>query len=60
VNMIVLLSFLQIVLRRFIIENAVKESNPDVGSSSIMHFGSLTSSYPMDVLFRSPPEIPLL
>lgn len=43
----------------YIIEKAVNESNPDVGSSSNTHEGLLTSSNPMDVLLRSPPDIPL-
>ena len=37
---------------------AVNESNPEVGSSSNITFGSETSSNPIDVLFFSPPEIP--
>lgn len=37
---------------------AEKESSPDVGSSRNMMLGFVISSYPMDVLFLSPPEIP--
>lgn len=38
--------------------NAVNESNPEVGSSSMRQSGSLTNSTPIDALFLSPPEIP--
>lgn len=46
--------------KRLIITKAVKESRPDVGSSSRMQYGSLTNSTPIEVLFLSPPEIPLI
>jgi hypothetical protein len=39
---------------------AVKESNPDVGSSRRITNGSETNSIAIDVLFLSPPEIPLI
>ena len=38
---------------------AVKESNPVVGSSKKMRFGSVMSSTPIEHLFLSPPETPL-
>jgi len=37
----------------------VNESNPEVGSSSSIQLGLVTSSNPIEVLFFSPPEIPL-
>ena len=37
---------------------AVKLSSPEVGSSRKIAQGSLTISYPIDVRFFSPPEIP--
>ena len=37
----------------------VRESRPEVGSSRTTTDGSLISSKAMDVLFFSPPEIPL-
>jgi hypothetical protein len=37
----------------------VRESRPDVGSSSIITFGLLISSKAIEVLFFSPPETPL-
>lgn len=39
---------------------AVKESNPVVGSSKNKSIGSVISSTPIEVLFRSPPETPLI
>ena len=39
-------------------EVAVKESNPVVGSSRKIRFGSVMSSTPIDVLFLSPPDTP--
>ena len=36
---------------------AIKESKPDVGSSSKMTLGSVISSTPIAVRLRSPPEI---
>lgn len=44
VKMIVLLSFLHMVLNKFMMEKAVNESSPEVGSSNMIHFGSLTNS----------------
>lgn len=41
-------------------KNAVKLSNPEVGSSNIKTFGFVTSSNPIEVLFLSPPEIPCI
>ena len=38
--------------------SAVELSSPLVGSSSRMTTGSVISSYPIEVLFLSPPEIP--
>lgn len=43
----------------FISFNAVVESRPDVGSSISKSYGFVISSYPIEVLFRSPPESPL-
>lgn len=40
--------------------NAVNESKPEVGSSSIIQNGSLINSTPIDVLFLSPPDIPFI
>lgn len=37
---------------------AVELSSPVVGSSKKITLGSVSNSTPMDVLFRSPPEIP--
>ena len=37
---------------------AVNESNPEVGSSRRITYGSETSSNPIEVLFLSPPDIP--
>jgi len=39
---------------------AVKESRPVVGSSKKINCGSVISSTPIDVLFLSPPETPLI
>lgn len=47
-------------LRVSITEVAVKESRPVVGSSKKMRFGSVMSSTPIDVLFLSPPDTPLM
>lgn len=41
------------------ITKAVNESKPEVGSSNRIQNGSVTNSTPIDVLFLSPPEIPL-
>jgi hypothetical protein len=41
------------------IDIAVNESSPDVGSSKKMILGLVISSYPIEVLFLSPPDIPL-
>jgi len=38
-------------------ERALKESRPEVGSSSKIRDGSETSSTPIEVRLRSPPEI---
>ena len=38
---------------------AVVASRPDVGSSSSINEGLISSSCPTDTLFRSPPDIPL-
>ena len=38
--------------------NAVKESNPEVGSSNNITVGSVTNSTPIEVLFLSPPDSP--
>lgn len=43
----------------FITLKAVLLSSPEVGSSKIQRFGFLIKSYPIDVLFLSPPESPL-
>ncbi len=43
-----------------IIFNAFQESRPDVGSSNIIIFGFDTNSYPIDVLFFSPPDNPFI
>ena len=40
--------------------NAVNESSPDVGSSNKTQYGSDINSNPIDVLFLSPPDIPLI
>lgn len=47
-------------LRYFTIMKEVKESKPEVGSSSIRTLGSLINSKAIDVLFFSPPDIPLI
>lgn len=47
-------------LRSFITWVAVNESRPVVGSSKNIRLGSVMSSTPMDVLFLSPPETPLM
>ena len=47
-------------LRSCIRERDVSESSPLVGSSRKIKDGLVISSTPMDVLFRSPPEIPLI
>jgi hypothetical protein len=47
-------------LKVSITEVAVKESSPVVGSSKKMSYGSVISSTPMEVLFLSPPETPLM
>lgn len=39
---------------------ALKLSSPDVGSSSNMIGGSVISSTPIEVRFRSPPEMTFL
>jgi len=39
---------------------AVKESNPVVGSSKKISIGSVINSTPMEVLFLSPPDTPLI
>ena len=39
---------------------AVNESSPVVGSSKKISMGSVMSSTPMEVLFLSPPETPLM
>jgi hypothetical protein len=39
---------------------AVNESKPVVGSSRNIRLGSVMSSTPIEVLFLSPPEIPLI
>lgn len=41
-------------------EVAVNESSPVVGSSRKMRLGSVISSTPIEVLFLSPPETPLI
>ena len=48
--------FLAWFLSEFTIPSALKLSSPEVGSSKSMSEGSVTSSTPMAVLFRSPPE----
>jgi len=55
VMLFVLASFFSIL----IIFNEVVESKPLVGSSQRSKLGSVISSYPILVLFLSPPEIPL-
>jgi hypothetical protein len=45
-------------LRSNTIRRAVDESRPLVGSSSSKREGSVISSYPIDTLFLSPPEMP--
>lgn len=47
-------------LRKRITLRAVVESNPVVGSSRKMIDGLMSNSTPMEVLFFSPPEIPLI
>ncbi len=39
---------------------AVAESRPVVGSSRNIRLGLVRSSTPIEVLFRSPPEMPLI
>jgi len=46
-------------LKSSITEHAVNESRPVVGSSKNIKLGSVMSSTAIDVLLRSPPEIPL-
>ena len=41
----------------FTIDNALKLSRPDVGSSNKIKLGSVISSTPIAVRFLSPPEI---
>ena len=41
-------------------EVAVKESKPVVGSSKKIKLGSVISSTPIEVLFLSPPDTPLI
>lgn len=43
-----------------ITEVAVKESRPVVGSSKNIKLGSVISSTPIEVLFLSPPDTPLI
>lgn len=43
-------------LNNFTMDNALKLSSPDVGSSNKIREGSVTSSTPIDTLFLSPPE----
>ena len=52
-------SFLARSPRDSITDVAVNESRPVVGSSRKIRFGSVISSTPIEVLFLSPPEIPL-
>ena len=47
-------------LRISITEVAVKESRPVVGSSKKIRLGSVINSTPIEVLFLSPPETPLI
>ena len=47
-------------LRVSITDVAVKESRPVVGSSRKIRFGSVINSTPIEVLFLSPPETPLI
>ena len=47
-------------LRSYINERDVSESSPLVGSSKNIKDGLVINSTPIDVLFRSPPEIPLI
>jgi len=56
--MTVLLCFLANSLREQITMNAVKESNPEVGSSKNSTDGSVMSSQPILTRLRSPPEMP--
>ena len=44
----------------FITLRAVLLSRPEVGSSKMHKFGFLIKSYPIEVLFLSPPESPLI
>lgn len=46
------------VLRYFITTKEVNESRPEVGSSINIKLGSVMSSYAIEVLLFSPPEIP--
>lgn len=43
-----------------ITEVAVNESKPVVGSSKKIRLGSVINSTPIEVLFLSPPETPLI
>ena len=47
-------------LSNYIILKAVCESKPEVGSSKNNILGLDISSYPIDVLFFSPPDSPLI
>jgi len=60
VKIIVLCYLRQIFFKRSRMMNAVNESKPDVGSSSKIASGSVTSSTPIEVLLRSPPETPFI
>ena len=55
--MIVLPLVLARLCRMRTIPRALKLSRPEVGSSRTSKDGSDTSSTPIDVLFRSPPDI---
>lgn len=44
----------------YTIFKAVVESKPLVGSSSNKHDGFVINSYPIDVLFLSPPDNPFI
>jgi hypothetical protein len=52
--------FLAYSFSKVTILSAVKESSPEVGSSSSTSCGSVISSTPIAVLFLSPPESPLI
>ena len=47
------------VFRRRVVRRAVEESRLLVGSSRRMRGGEVINSYPIEVRFLSPPEIPL-